>query len=141
MKNGNRTTIKLNLSYETKDKLSNLKLNQNESYDSVIQRLLFLEEKFNGRDQTVTYEYEIFIDDNSKLFKVEWLHDSYIIYYYDTRNHTWGKTATSWGSCDDELVSSFVDALLLLFAKDDARALLMNLTGEISLDGYSVKKL
>ena len=124
MKNGNRTTIKLNLSYETKDKLSNLKLNQNESYDSVIQRLLFLEEKFNGRDQTVTYEYEIFI-----------------IYYYDTRNHTWGKTATSWGSCDDELVSSFVDALLLLFAKDDARALLMNLTGEISLDGYSVKKL
>ena len=62
MKKGTHTTVSVNMSYATKDKLTALKLNKNESYDSVLQRLLFLEEKFNARDQHVTYEYEIFID-------------------------------------------------------------------------------
>lgn len=141
MKKGNHTTVSVNMSYATKDKLSKLKYNQNESYDSVISRLLFLEEKFNSRDQSVAYEYEIFIDDMSKLFKVEWSHDSYILYYYDSTAHEWSDSAKAWSSSEDEVVSSFVDALLMLLAKDDARALLMNMRGELELGGYTVKKL
>lgn len=141
MKKENHTTIHTSISYATKDRLEALKLNKNESYDSVIQRILYLEEKFNSRDLDVTYEYEIFIDDLSKLFKIRWLHDSYIIYYYDYRNHTWSRSATAWGSGDDDTVSLFVDRLLFLLAKDDARSMLMNMTDELVLDGYCVKKL
>ena len=141
MKKGHHKTINIQMKYSTKNRLENIKLNKNESYDSVIQRLLYLEEKYNSADVDVTYEYEIFIDDMSKLFKIRWLNDSYIIYYYDYRNHDWSRSASAWGSSDDDTVSLFIDRLLFLLAKDDARALLMNMTTELVLEGYSIKKI
>ena len=141
MKKGTHTTVSVNMSYETKDRLAGLRLNKNESFDSVLQRLLFIEEKFNSRDLNISNEYEIYIGDESRLFRIDWSHDSYIIYYYDNTNHDWSSSIEAWGSCDDDVVSSFADALLLLMAKDDARALLMNMRGELELDGYTVKKL
>ena len=140
MNNENKTTINVHMTYGTKAQLDRLKLFKDESYDSVVQRLLYLEEKYN-QNVDVEYEYEICIADESRLFKVHWLTDSYIIYYYSRIHHEYTNSVEAWGSMDNDMNGLFADRLLSLFARDDCRKLLIDLKGTLSLDGYSIRKL
>ena len=139
MKNGNHTTVHVRLSQDTKDLLTDMKYNKNESYDSVIQRMLYIEEKYNSID--IQHEYELHIDDTFKVFKIHFKDGLYNIYYYDGINHEWNNSAKVWCVSDDESDNLFVDRLLSLMSRDDAVPLLLDMTGELSFEGYSVKKI
>ena len=137
--NGNQSTVVIRLTFKTKKLLDTLKYNDSETYDSVISRLLYLEEKYNSTD--LTQEYEICIDDESRLFRVDWNRDSYTIYYYDSHAHEWSGNIIVWENGLTSDVQLFVDALLSLVANDSFRALLLGMGKRLEFDGYSIRKL
>ena len=92
-----QTTIAFNITVETKELLDQLKYDD-ESYDSVLQKLLYFEEKYNN-DIDIVAEYEIAISDVSRLVQIHWLNNSYNILYYNSVGHTWSNSASVWNQC------------------------------------------
>ena len=138
--NKEQSTISFNISLETKEKLDELKYAE-ESYDSVLQKLLYFEEKYNTNVDIVA-EYELCFDDVSKLIQIHWLNNSYTILYYNDIGHTWSNSASVWNQgCSDDDIAMLIDRFLSLMARDDVRPLLIDLEDEMVLDGLTIKRL
>ena len=82
----------VHVSEETKKRLTKLK--GNDTYDTVVRKLLELEDKYNTI--TETYEYELMLQNNeSKLFRVTYS-DEIDIEYWNSRSYSFEKDIRAW---------------------------------------------
>ncbi|MBR0059643.1 MAG: hypothetical protein IJP99_10615 [Methanobrevibacter sp.] len=132
-------TIVTNITFETKALLDTIKYD-GESYNDVLEKLLYLEEKYNS-DKEVVSEYELSIDDMTQVVRIVWRKNSYSIYYYNDIRHQWYVSPKQGLNKDYEDAMLLLDSFISMMSRDDIRPLLMSLEDELTLDGLIVKRL
>jgi len=87
--------IGISVSPETHQRLCNLKSSDKETFDSVVNKLLDLEDKFTDMP-TEIFEYEYILNNGkSKLFRVIYS-DKVTIEYYNRKKFQFEKSITAW---------------------------------------------
>lgn len=87
--------IGISISPDTHQRLIDLKTSDKETFDSVVNKLLDLEDKYTEIPKEV-YEYEYMLSEGkSKLFRITF-HDKVTIEYYNRRTFKFEKSIKAW---------------------------------------------
>lgn len=117
---------------ETHQRIANLK-EGDETFDSVVNRLLDLEEKY--ADNTEEYEYSYL----SKVFKVVFS-DKVDILYFNPRTNGFEKDISVWQSVD-ALSEEELDSFVKFIVKDSSLWLLYDMESELQLNDIHIRRV
>lgn len=131
--------IGIAISQETHRRLSELKEKNNEiNFDSVVNRLLDLEEKYNM--PTETFEYELMINSKkSKLFRVTYS-DKVTIEYWNSNKLAFEKDIKVWFT-GYKIPSNDLNAFIKFIIKDSNLGLLYEMENELVQNGVWIKRV
>lgn len=127
------------VSQETHQRIHSLKKQYNEiNVDSVINRLLDLEELYNIPSET--FEYELMLKAHkSKLFRVTFS-DKIDIEYWNSNDFKFVKDIKAWFT-GYKIPQTDLDAFIKFIIKDSNLALLYEMDEEIVLNGVWIKRV
>ena len=117
---------------ETHQRIANLK-RDGETFDSVVNKLLDLEEKYS--DNTEEYEYSYL----SKVFKVIFS-DKVDILYFNPVTNSFEKDITVWQSVD-ALSEEELDSFVKFIVKDSSLWLLYDMESELQLNDIHIRRV
>ena len=130
--------IGISISPEVHQRLVNLKENDNETFDSVVTKLLDLEDKYSELP-VETYEYEYIIDNGSKLFRVTFS-DKVEIEYYNRKEFNFEKSIKAWytgNRISEEELNSFIRFIV----KESNLYVLYEMDNEILQNNVWIKRV
>lgn len=129
--------IGISISRETHQRIKDLKKNPDDTFDSVVNKLLDLEEKYS--DEPEVFEYEFCTDYVTKLFKVEFGEKTSLT-YFDPKSNLFEKDISVWqrvNPLSKEDLNSFIGFIV----KDSSLWLLYDMDKEVQINNVHIVRV
>lgn len=123
---------------ETHQRLQNLKTNPDETFDSVVSRLLDLEDKYNPLSETYEYEY-LLAENRSRLFRVTFS-DKISIEYFNRRSFKFEKNIRAW-TFPDDLSEQELDLFIRFIIKESNLYVLYEMDNELVQNNIEIRRV
>ena len=128
--------ISVPISEETHARLSKLK--GEDTFDTVVNNLLELEETYNMPEETVEYEYYL-KNGKTKVFHVIFGNTT-TIEYYNRRTHKFEQDIRAWFT-GNRISDAEIDAFIRFIVKDSNLLLLYDIEDELVLNDIRIRKV
>lgn len=131
--------IGISISPDTHQRLVNLKIDENETFDSVVNKLLDLEDKYTEIPKEI-YEYEYMLKDGtSKLFRITFTEKAEIE-YYNRKNFKFEKSIRAWYT--GNRISEFeLNNFVRFIVKESNLYVLYEMGKELTQNGVWIKRV
>lgn len=129
--------IGISVSRDTHQRVKDLKKGPDETFDSVVNKLLDLEEKYASKPEV--FEYEYICDDVSKLFKVEF-GERTIMSYFNPLSNNFEKDITVW-QLVNELSEKDMESFVRFIIKDSSLYLLYDMGEEMRFNDIHIRRV
>lgn len=131
--------IGISISQDTHQRLVNLKIDENETFDSVVNKLLDLEDKYTEIPEEI-YEYEYMLNDGtSKLFRITFTEKAEIE-YYNRKNFKFEKSIRAWYT--GNRISEFeLKKFVRFIVKESNLYVLYEMGKELTQNGVWIKRV
>lgn len=123
---------------KTHKRLHNLKTNPGETFDSVVSRLLDLEDKYNPISETFEYEY-LLPDNRSRLFRVTYS-DKISIEYYNRKSFEFENNIRAWAFPND-LSEQELDLFIRFIIKESNLYVLYEMDKELVQNNIKIRRV
>lgn len=129
--------IGIQVSRQTHQRLKDLKENPDVTFDSVVNKLLDLEEKY--ATEAESYEYEYLTEHTSKLFRITF-DEKVTIAYYNSVSNSFEKDIMAWQSVD-ALSEDELNSFVRFIVKDSSLYLLYDMDSELVINDVMIKRV
>ena len=123
---------------ETHKRLKNLKRNEEETFDSVVSRILDLDDKYNTTEEVYEFEY-ILKNQKSKLFRVTY-GENVVIEYYNRRTFEFEKNIKAWDT-GNSISEEELNAFIRFIVKDSNLFVLYEMEEELVINNVWIKRV
>ena len=124
------------VSEETHQRLAKLK--GEDTFDTVVNKLLELEETYNVPEETMEYEYML-SNEKSKLFRVIF-GDKIVIEYYNRKEFKFEKDIRAWFN-GNQISNSEIDSFIRFIVKTSNLRLLYDMDKELVLNDIWIRRV
>ena len=129
--------IGISVSRETHQRIKDLKENPDDTFDSVLNKLLDLEEKY--ADEPEVFEYEYYTSYCSKLFKVEFGKKT-VLSYFNPKSNMFEKDIRAWQEVNP-LSEDDLNSFIGFIVKDSSLWLLYDMENEVRINNIHIMRV
>ena len=122
---------------QTHERLFNLKKDKKESFDSVVSRLLDMDDKYTSKVEE--YEYEYLVGEKSKLFRVIYS-DTILIEYWNSSVFKFEKNIRAWQH-GEKLSESEIDSFIRFIVMESNLYVLYEMGDDLTQNDVHIKRV